>query len=241
MILCIDIGNTNAVLGLYNEKCEKSFRTDRITEQNFRNFVFGTCIKKIIISCVNSEIEFEVKEIINLVLKKEPIFIRWDSNLGLKLKLKKPQEIGADLLIGGFAATIKYGVPNIVVDMGTATTVFVVNKNKEFLGGAITAGAILSYKELLAKASKLKNATFLKPTKYIGQDTNEAVGSGVIYGNALMIEGFVNKMKQELGEDDVKVVITGGMANIIYEFLDNSYIHDDNLLLDGLFEASKIL
>lgn len=241
MILCIDIGNTNAVLGLYDSRLIKSLRIERITIENFNNFVLGYDIEKVLISCVNSDIEDEIKGIIEISIKIKPIFIRWNSNLGLKLKLKKPEEIGADLLIGGYAATIKYGVPNIVVDMGTATTVFVVNKNREFLGGAITAGAIISYKELLSKASKLRDATFLKPTNYIGKDTNEAIGSGVIYGNALMIEGFVNKMKEELGEDDVKVIITGGMSNILYEFLDKSYIHDDNLLLDGLYEASKIL
>lgn len=250
MILCIDIGNTNAVLGLYkNEKIIKTFRCDKITKNNFENFLdevnAKSDIKKVVISSVNINVNEEVNKLIKEILSVEPIFIKWDSKLGLINKLNNPSELGADLLIGGFAATIKYGVPNIVIDMGTATTLFVINEKKEILGGIITAGAVISFKELMSKASLLKDASFLKPTSIIGHDTNEAIGSGLFYGNALMIDGFVKKIKKELGEDNIKdnikVIITGGMANVILNYLDGEYIHDDNLLLDGLFEASKIL
>lgn len=242
MNLCIDIGNTNAVLGLYeNDVLIKTFRTDIITSSKFKNFIGDIKIDKVIISSVNIHVNNDIEKLIKEELNLEPIFIKWDSNLGLINKLNHPEELGADLLVGGFAATVKYGVPNIVVDMGTATTVFVVNKNKEILGGVITAGAIISFKELLKQASLLKDSSFLKPKTFIGHDTNEAIGSGIMYGNALMIDGFVQKIKKELNEDNIKVIITGGMANVIYEFLEGDYIHDDNLLLDGLNEASKIL
>lgn len=246
MILCIDIGNTNAVLGLYdNDKLLKTFRCDRITKSNFINFIENGesifDIKKVIISSVNINVNVEVKTIIKEVLDIEPIFVEWSEKFGLKSKLLIPSELGADLLIGGYAATLKYGVPNIVIDMGTATTMFAINSKKEILGGAITAGAVISYKELMNKASKLKNATFMKPAHIIGNDTNSAIGSGIFYGNAIMIDGFVKKMCEEMNEENVKVIITGGMANVIIDYLEGDYIHDDNLLLDGLYEASKIL
>ena len=126
MILCIDIGNTNAVLGLYNDdKLVKTFRCDRITKTNFVNFLEVKSsivdIEKVVISSVNININEEVKLIIKEVLNIEPIFIEWSEKFGLKSKLLIPSELGADLLIGGYAATLKYGVPNIVIDMGTAT------------------------------------------------------------------------------------------------------------------------
>lgn len=242
MVLCIDIGNTNAVLGLYdNDKLIKTLRVHDLKTLSFTEFIGEEKITKVMISCVNALVYDSVKETIKKETNIDPIFIKWNSNLGLKNLLTNPEELGADLLVGGFAATIKYGVPNIVIDMGTATTLFVVNKNKEMLGGVIAPGAILSFKELMKRASLLKNSEIMSPKSYIGHNTNEAISSGVMYGNTLMIDGFVRKIKKELNEDNVKVIITGGMANELYEFFEDKYIHDDNLLLDGLYEASKIL
>lgn len=242
MVLVIDVGNTNIVMGLYDkELLIKKVRTESYDNFNFID-EFGTSIEKIMISSVKIEINNKLADEIKKAYGINPIFIEWNTDLGLKNKLSKPEELGADLFVGGFASTIKYGAPCIVIDMGTATTLFAVNKNKEMLGGIIIPGLVFGVKELTNKASLLKACSYLEPKNVIGTNTNEAISSGFVYATSTMLEGLVDKMKKELNEDKVNVIITGGVANVIYPYINiDGLIHDENLILDGLYKASLIL
>ena len=164
--------------------------------------------------------------------KINPLFVGPGTKTGVKINIENPKQLGADLLVGAVAASTKYGYPCIVVDLGTATTFGVVSAKREFLGGVIYPGVITAYASLIKSTALLESAKLGKPESVIGRDTMSSIQSGMIYGTIGSIDGIVRKIKQDYG--DMKVVVTGGIVNTLKEFLDSSYIIDNDLLMDGL-------
>ena len=128
----------------------------------------------------------------------------------------------------------KYPGDLLVVDLGTATKLLAVNKNKEYLGGAIAPGIISSLNSLVASAAKLSSINLAIPPKTIETETTRCIQSGALVGHACMINGLLSKMKKELNSENIRVILTGGMSYIVKDLLDHEYLYEPNILLEGL-------
>ena len=253
MLLCVDIGNTNMVFGIYEgEKLVQYFRLQTNIYQTSDEYAIKILsilkslkyetngVEGVIISSVVPQLDFGFKNLFEKYFKIKPIFVGPGIKSGINIKLDNPKELGADLLVGAVGASYKYGSPVIVVDMGTAISVIYVNGKNEFLGGAIMPGIKTSYNALFQKASKLEEVGIEIPEKVVGKNTVNCIQSGMVYGMASSIDGLIRKIKKENGE--AKVIITGGEAEFIINVLEEKVIYDNNLLLDGLkilYEKNK--
>ncbi|MDD4387882.1 MAG: type III pantothenate kinase, partial [Bacilli bacterium] len=148
--------------------------------------------------------------------------------------IDNPKQLGADILVGIVGGYCKYGAPLLVIDMGTAIKFFYLNQDKELLGGIIAPGIATSFSNLVSKASKLEGVKIDVPPSIIGKDTVTSIQSAMIYGTASMIDGIIRKIKKEMNNDKIKVIITGGESKLIAPFLEEKVIHDENLILEGL-------
>jgi type III pantothenate kinase len=246
MLLCIDIGNTNVVLAVYagNEILAEFIVESNLYQTadeygikimdmfNYNNLDFSKITGVIIASVVpglDSVFEKTIKKYLNL----EPLFVGPGVKSGIRIKTDNPKQLGADILVGAVAAYHKYGAPVIIIDMGTAITLFYVDHEKELVGGIIVPGIRTSYAGLFSKTSRLEEVRAEKPLNVIGKDTVTCIQSGMIYGTASMIDGLIRKMKKEL-QKDALVVITGGEALAIKDFLEEEVIYDRHLIMEGL-------
>lgn len=247
MLLTIDIGNTNIVFGFFDgEELKLSFRLE--TRHNISRDEFYIAIKPfiqklgindnafsgVIVSSVVPQIRFELEQFCENYLNQKCVFVSdIKEKLGLKINLKKPEEIGGDRIVNSIAALEIYNkAPLVIIDFGTATTFDVINGYKEYCGGVIATGINLSLNALEKAAAKLPKIEVEKTDKVIGDDTKSAMQSGIYNGYASMIEGLLNKIEQELGEKPF-VIATGGLAKL-FEELEYIDIVDDELTLKGL-------
>ncbi len=253
MIICVDVGNTTILFGVYdNEKLIDTFRmetkvlktSDEYGSSLLAHFQLVNInkldIKGAIISSVVPTVDLALETMFIDYFKVSPTFVTTSLPLGLDIKIEPKQSLGADLLVASFIATKKYGVPNIVIDMGTATTIIVVDKNKAILGGMIYPGVREAFASLVKATSLLESTKLEIPEKMIENNTKGCLQSGMIYGTASLIEGVVNRYKKELDQENVKVIMTGGISKIYMNLFDD-YIYDENLLLEGLKEIYKKL
>lgn len=244
MLICIDVGNTNVVIGVFNDtKLFNTFRLEtkvlrtedeygiRILENLKYIDVKREDITGAIIASVVPQVDATFEKTLLKYFNIKPLFVGPGVKTGIKVKIDNPKQLGSDLLVGAVASCSKYGYPCMVVDMGTATTISVVNDKKEFLGGIIYPGVITAYNSLIKATSLLESAKIAVPSNVIGRDTMSSMQSGMVYGTAGAINGLVERIKKEYG--DMKVIVTGGISRYIVPFL-NNVIHDENLLMDGL-------
>lgn len=245
MYICVDIGNTNIVCGIYNENIlikDIRFGTNRqmtVDEYGIKLLQlihFNGIEKNDIEGAIVSSVVPELDEIIKIMFQKyfnvEALFVGQGVKSGINIKLDNPKQLGADLLAGAVGATFGYGAPVLVIDIGTALTITYVNSNKEFLGGAIMPGIRISFSNLVSKTSKLEDVGIEDIKDPLGKDTKTCIQSGMIYGWSSMIDGMIDKYYERLG--DFKVIITGGEARFLLKHLKHEVIYDENLLLTGL-------
>ncbi len=245
MIICIDIGNTNIVLGIYkNDELLESFRLQTNIYQTvdeygvkLRQLIDATNFKSeniegIIISSVVPQIDRIIEKAFDKYFNKKVMFVGPGVKNGINIRLENPKQLGADILVGAVAAVNKYQCPVIVIDMGTAISICYVNSKKELLGGVILPGIKTSYNALFQRASKLEEVGIERPKNVVGNDTITSLQSGMTYGMASCIDGLVKKIQKEQGES--QVVITGGEARFVLDSLESKVIYDENLLLEGL-------
>ncbi|MDD3897646.1 MAG: type III pantothenate kinase [Syntrophomonadaceae bacterium] len=246
MILVFDVGNTNMVIGVYQE--------DKIlTHWRIRTDTLRTCdeygmmikalfdyqqiemkkVKAVVISSVVPSLMLELEGLSHKYFSCRPLVIGPGIKTGLAIKYENPREVGADRVVNAVAAYHKYGGPLIIVDFGTATTFCVVNEQGEYLGGAIAPGIAVASDALVAKAAKLPRVELIKPRSLIGRNTVASMQAGIIYGFVRQVEGIISRMKKEI-EGPCKVVATGGLARVIAEETDAIEIVDDFLTLEGL-------
>ncbi len=227
MLLAIDIGNTNVVLGVFNnEKLVENWRVGtntQITPDEYAMIfkdLFGFAglefkqITGVIISTVVPPLLPVMIEMSLKYFRLEPMVVTHEVKTGITMRYDNPKEVGADRIVNAAAAYRFYGGPIIIVDFGTATTFCAVTKNGEYLGGAITPGVKISAEALFQRASKLPRVELVKPAKVIGADTISAMQSGIIYGYAGLVDGIVERMKKELSME-ARVVATGGLAELV--------------------------
>jgi len=246
MLLAIDIGNSNILMGIYdNDQLKAHWRllsnTLRTPDEWGMTLMiqmnrFGLKLEEIegvIISSVVPSINPIFKNMVKLYLDLEPIFIGANIDLGMKVIYEEPKMVGADRLCTAVAAYTKYGGPLIVVDFGTATTYDVILKDGSYLGGIISPGIETASEILHRRAAKLPIVEQKFPKRIIGRNTEESIQSGIMFGTTVQIEGLINLIKKEIN-DKPKVIATGGMAELIKEKTEAIDFYEPFLILDGL-------
>ncbi len=248
MLLVIDVGNTNTVIGVYDSgilKHDWRIRTIRdSTADEFNILANGLFLDKnierekirktIISSVVPSSVPI-LNSFCERYLKLTPTWINPETVKTLMpILYNNPSEVGADRIVNAIAAFHKYRTSMIIIDFGTATTFDVISEKGEYLGGAIVPGVMISADALFQKASRLPRVEIFKaPGKVIGKDTMESIKSGIIHGNAAMVDGMVERMKKEMGTTP-KVIATGGLAPLIEKASNTIEKTERSLTLDGL-------
>ncbi|MEG2813039.1 MAG: type III pantothenate kinase [Oscillospiraceae bacterium] len=247
MILGIDVGNTNIVIGCIDDKkihfvgristdCNKTQTQYAIDFNNVlklyeidKNEITGS-----IISSVVPQLITILNQAIEAVTGKSPLVVGPGVKTGLNILIDNPAQLGSDLVVDAVAAISQYTPPLVIIDMGTATTISVIDKKCNYRGGVILPGVRISQDALSSRTSQLPYINLEAPKKVIGVNTIECMESGVIYGNSSMIDGIVDRIEEELN-DKVTVIATGGLSTKIVPYCKNKIICDDNLLLKGLF------
>src|SRR3974390_1072367 len=249
MLLVLDVGNTNTVLGVFEAKPSgrliahwrvATIKTQTVDEYGvlFRNlFAMNglevSSVSGIVISSVVPPIDSTLREVCERYFQLKPLFIEAGVKTGMPVHYDNPAEVGADRIVNGVAAFEKYGGPCIVVDFGTATTFDVVSPKGEYLGGVITPGIGISADALFERTARLPRVDIRKPPSMIATNTVNSLQAGLYYGYLGLIDGILERLIAELG-DDVKVVATGGLATLMGG--GSKYIRevDDLLTLEGL-------
>lgn len=252
MLLVVDVGNTNTVLGVFSSNAPASephllahwrvstIRTQTVDEYGvlFRNLFAGAGLDVgpftgIVISSVVPPLDSTLRDVCEKYFKTKPLFIEPGVKTGMPLHYDNPQEVGADRVVNSVAGFEKYGGPCIVVDFGTATTFDVVSARGEYMGGVIAPGIGISAEALFSRTARLPRVDLRKPPHLIGTNTVNSMQSGLFYGYLSLVDGILERLLTELGKG-VKVVATGGLAPLIGEssrFIEHV---DDLLTLDGL-------
>ena len=254
MILAVDIGNSQIVLGFMEG--QEILKTARMaTDITRTSDEYIVAIKQImefdhvdylafegvIISSVVTPLTEIMRESLRVLTGHTPIVVGAGIKTGMNIAIDNPAELGSDMVVTGVAAVADYRLPAIVVDMGTATTIEVIDANANFLGGAIIPGIRLSLEALSSGTSKLPNVPIQVPDRCIGTNTVTCMQSGSIFGAAALIDGMVDRMEEELGEP-ATVIATGGLASLVVPYCRREIIYDKDLLLRGLaiiFQKNK--
>ena len=252
MLLALDVGNTNTVLGVFTEPSESAtthlladwrvttHKTQTADEYGvlFLNLfamrgIDVASVNHIIISSVVPPLDSTLRRVAETYFKRKPLFVEPGIRTGMPLLVDNPSEVGADRVVNGVAAFAKYGGPCVVVDFGTATTFDVISAKGEFLGGAIAPGLGISADALFARAARLARVDIRKPARAIGTNTVTNLQSGLFYGYLGLVDGILERITAELPALP-KIIATGGLAPVIAP--DSRYVTetDDMLTLDGL-------
>jgi type III pantothenate kinase len=261
MLLTLDVGNTNTVLGLYRLASDElithwrisTLRTQTADEYGvlFLNLfsmrkVEASGVSSIIISSVVPPLESTLRQVCERYFNLKPMFVEPGIKTGMPILVDNPAELGADRLVNGVAAFARYGGPCIVVDFGTATTFDVISAKGEYLGGVIAPGLAISAEALFARAARLSRVDVKKPAKVVGTNTVAHLQSGLYYGYIGLVDGILERMLHEIKTPDSptpKIIATGGLARLVAD--DSRFIEtiDDMLTLDGLrliYERNRV-
>lgn len=247
MLVAVDIGNTNITIGLYSE--DKLIFVSRLATERLRmpdqyaaelsaifrlHSINTSDFDGAIISSVVPELTNIIKEAIGYITGQTPIVIGPGVKTGLNIKIDNPAQLGADLVAGAVGAIAKYPLPCLVLDMGTATKISVIDSNGNYRGCTISPGVKISLNALSAGASQLSAIALEAPPSAIGTNTITSMQAGIVLGSAAMIEGLCKKIEASLGEKTASIVATGGIAADIIRYCDIDIQHDPDLILDGL-------
>lgn len=246
MLLVVDIGNSNIVLGTYeNKELQRHWRisTDRqrtgdeygMLINNLFNYHKMSIedIEAIIISSVVPSLIVPFTKMCERYFHVKPLVVGPGTKTGICIKYENPREVGADRIVNAVAAYHKYGGPLIIIDFGTATTFCALTEKGDYLGGAIAPGIGISSEALFQRTSKLPRIELKRPKTVICRNTVTSMQSGIIYGAAGQIDEIVRRMKEELG-GEAKVIATGGLANLIAEVSSTIDAVEPFLTLEGL-------
>lgn len=255
MILAIDIGNTNIVVGCVDK--EHTHFIERLsTVRTKTELEYAIDIKNVldiyhikpadieggIVSSVVPQITNIVRIAAEKILKKEMLVVGPGIKTGLNILMDNPGQLGSDLVADAVAAVWEYPLPAIVFDMGTATTVCVVDEKKNYIGGMILPGIQVSLDSLTSRAAQLQGIGLEAPKRIIGKNTVECMKSGIIFSNAAAVDGIIERIESEIGKK-ATVIATGGLAKKVIPYCRQEVILDEDLLLKGLqviYEKNQI-
>lgn len=247
MLLAVEVGNTNTTFGLFDrdDALLSSYRfsteRERMPDEWFALMATPLAadghalneVDGVIISSVVPSVTTWLVEMTRNRLGIDPVVVSGDLDVGLKLDVDEPRQLGADRIVDCVAAFARYGGPAIIIDLGTATTFDVIGRDGTYLGGAIAAGVGTSLKALASNAAQLFNVELHMPESVIGRNTADQLRAGIVTGHLAMLEGMIGRTRAELGED-ATVIVTGGLAPL---FVGRSALfdhYDADLTLDGL-------
>ena len=246
MILCIDIGNTNTVAGLYagTEMVDHwrlhtdKDRTSDETRLWLRSLLemeghSAADLEGVALSSVVPAVTARFRQVGARLTEGRVVVVEPGIKTGMPILIDNPREVGADRVVNSVAARERYGAPIIVVDFGTSTNFDVVGVDGAYLGGAIAPGLVVATEALTARAAALRNVEYVPPRSPIGKGTVEAIQSGALYGHAGLVDGIVDRLAHEIG-GDVGRVATGGLASTIVPHCRTVETIDEFLTLDGL-------
>lgn len=254
MILAIDVGNSHIVLGAIEDGkilFEARMASDQLktsdqycVELSNMLGLFGVdplSLEGVILSSVVPPILMSVKTAVRKLTGKDCLVVGPGLKTGLNIRIDNPAQAGSDLVVAAVAAIDAYGAPLTVIDLGTATTVTVIDKNGSFIGGAIAPGMKISLNALTSRTAQLPGISLEAPPRAIGKNTVDCMQSGIMYGTAAMLDGMIERMEQELGYETT-VVATGGLARYVAPLCKREMVIDKDLLLKGLsliYERNK--
>ena len=246
MLLAVDIGNTNIKFGIFDSdalirtltiSCNKNKTADEysvelyslIRVMGIHRTDFDGCIISSVVPTVTERIRSAVVDLLHV----EALIVGPGIRTGLNIHIEDPSQLGADLVVACVAANANYPAPCIVISMGTATVMCVIDKNRAMLGGPIAPGVMVSLNALTGNAALLYSVSLDAPKSVIGNNTDRSIRSGVVWGTVCMIDGMIDKIEQELGEK-CTVIATGGMAKSIIRYCSHDITVQDDLIMQGL-------
>jgi type III pantothenate kinase len=246
VLLAIDVGNTNTVLGVFDgSKLRHHWRVE--TSHSRTSDEYGILVRQLFavssvdpagvravaVSSVVPPMAFTLEQMSARYFGVKPLFVGPGVKTGMPILYENPREVGADRVVNAVAAWEKWRTALVVVDFGTATTFDAVSPRGEYLGGAICPGITISMEALFRAASKLPRVEFARPPHVIGKNTVASMQAGLVYGYVGLVDGICTRMKEELGHE-VKVVATGGLAPLVAGISATISEVDEHLTLDGL-------
>lgn len=252
MILTADIGNTNITLGIFRDD-DIIFISRLSTDRHRTESQYAVELKNVflldnidaekidgaIISSVVPELTRTIKKAVKMVTGCESLVVAAGIKNGLKIATDNPKELGADLVAGAVGAIAKYPLPCLVMDLGTATKISVIDEGGIFLGCTISPGVEISLNALSRGTSQLPAIELSAPTNAIGTNTIECIRSGTVLGNACMLDGMADKLEKELGKPIKTLVATGGLAKEIVACCEKEIVYNKDLVLEGLLAIYK--
>lgn len=255
MLLAIDVGNTNIVLGCIEGddiRCTMRIATERTRTEDEYAMVLTQMfalrgidpkqLKGAIISSVVPELKPILVRAIQMLCGITPLVVGAGVKSGLNIRIDNPGQLGSDLVVGAVGAMSKYPKPLLVFDFGTATTVSVIDRKGAYLGGMIVPGLRLAVEALASRTAQLPRIDLEAPPKVIGTNTVDCMNSGAIYGNAAMVDGVIDRIEAELGEPVATVVATGGLIPKVAPYCRHKIEIEEDLMLWGLkiiYEKNK--
>jgi len=246
MLLAIDIGNSNIVLGCIEG--EEILHEARIATElvktsdqyciDLKNVLSlfdltADAFEGVIISSVVPPVLNSFRTAVIKLTGKRPMVVGPGIKTGLNILMDNPAQVGSDLIVAAVAALREYPAPLIIIDMGTATTISVIDKNSAYIGGCICPGVKISAEALSSRTAQLPGISLEEPKKAIGRNTVDSMRSGIMMGSAAMLDGMIERMEQELG-GRATVLATGGIARFVVPMCRREIVYDRNLLLKGL-------
>jgi type III pantothenate kinase len=242
-LLVVDVGNTNTVLGMYEEKTltadwRLATRRDATADEVgiLLQGLLGpsrASVTRGIVATVVPSLHFPWKAAFRRYLGFEPLFVEPGIKTGMPILYDNPQEVGADRIVNAVAAFEKYGGPCIVVDFGTATTFDVVNAAGEYAGGVITPGVMISAEALFSRAARLSRVEIRRPETVVGKTTTASIQSGLYFGYLGLVDAMIDRIVTEIGGTPA-VVATGGLADLLGKASARIGTVDPHLTLEGL-------
>lgn len=247
MLLTIDVGNSNITIGLYSgSEIQRIWRLQTVHARTgdeyglmMRQLIEHASfriekIEGVIVASVVPILTRTVEEFVRSHFDREPLVVGPGIKTGMPILYDPPKDVGADRIVNAVAAYKRFGTACIVVDFGTATTFDSVTERGEYAGGAIAPGIQISMEALFSRAAKLPKVDIQKPRAVVGRNTVESMQSGIYFGYAGLVDGLVRRMRAEMKADPVRVVATGGLANVVARDSETIEAVDDALTLEGL-------
>ena len=255
MVLTVDIGNSSITVGLFCQDakkqdgeliCKSKYSTDtRKSADEYAALIYNTftinliCtedIDAVVLASVVPQLTQVIKEALAKIVNARVYLLGPGLKTGVNIRTDDPAELGADIVANAVGALDIAEAPCIIIDVGTATSVFAIDKNRAIVGGAIAPGVRVSLDSLKNSTSQLPSVSLTAPKSILGKNTDNAMRAGLIFGHAFMIDGMINALATEMGEEDITVVVTGGLAHTILPCLKHKVIYSEDLTLLGLFK-----
>lgn len=246
MLLAIDIGNTNIVIGCIKDD-EIVFKARIATDRTRTSDQYGVEIKNMleafgvsreeiddcIIASVVPPVFNSVQTGVLKVIGRQPMVVGPGLKTGLNIHVDIPSQVGSDLIVAAVAALAEYPAPLVLIDLGTATTIEVIEPENVFIGGLIFPGVMVSLDSLSSHAAQLPGISLDKPKRVVGKNTVDCMRSGMMYGTAAMLDGLIDRIAEELGHEST-IIATGGLAQFVIPLCKHQIILEKELLLKGL-------